>query len=235
MHDPKKRAKILWVALLAINMLFLVWTGSRTGGLMFVVGLMAVLYARIGKAVLLFPVAALVVWGLMLLAVYLDIGANLERLVSLENTRQGVIAGQINAILERPLTGVGWRGESIGTENSYLGGFAGYGIVYFLLTLGLTLTCMWQCFRLTTRRRWLPPEQRPLVDLYCAFNAMYFAGAGFEGFILARAAPQVMLPLFSAVGVWLRDEIGYSRAGAVAEEPEYGEAIDEYPEGAALE
>jgi hypothetical protein len=224
MHDSRKRTKILWITLLAINLLFLIWTGSRTGGLMFIIGLMSILYARIGKAVLLFPVALLVVWGLAALATALEINANLERFVSLENTRQGVIAGQLTAIVENPLIGVGWRGEAISTENSYLGGFGAYGIIYFLLTVVLLAVSMWKCFRLTTQRRWLAREQRPLIDLFCAFNFMYFAGAMFEGFILARSfAPQFMLLMFAAVGAWLQEEVAFGRARI----DEHGEQPDD--------
>ncbi len=229
MHDTMRRTKMLWVALVAINLLFLAWSGSRTGGLMFMVGLIAVLYSRAGKAILLLPVAAGLVWILALLADALQIGANLERFVSTENTRDWVWSGMLAAAFESPLIGVGWRGGEVGTENSYLGSLSAYGILYFFLVITLLVFSIWQCFQLNARKRWLPAEHRPLVDIFIAFNAMFFAGAFFEGYLLARSfIPQLMLLVFAAIGVWIRHEITYNQEHAYDymhpdEHAEYGE------------
>lgn len=215
MHDPSRRTKILWVALIAINLLFLGWSGSRTGGLMFMVGLMAVLYSRIGKSILLLPVAAGLLWVLALLAETLQIGANLERFTSSSNTRDWVWTGMLQAAFENPLIGVGWRGGDLGTENSYLGSLSAYGIIYFLLTISLLVVSVWQCFNFNIRKRWLRPEHRAIVDVFTSFYAMFFAGALFEGYILARSfIPQLMLLTFAAIGMWIREEISYNQEHA---------------------
>ena len=229
LHDPSRRSKILWVALIAINLLFLGWSGSRTGGLMFMVGLMAVLYSRIGKAILLLPIAAVLFWILASLATELQIGANLERFVSTANTRDWVWTGMLQAAFENPLIGIGWRGGELGTENSYLGALSAYGIIYFLLTMTLLTVSVWQCINFNLRKRWLRPEQRAIVDIFTAFNAMFFAGALFEGYILARSfIPQLMLLTFAGIGVWIRDEIAHNQEHAYDymhphEPSEYGE------------
>lgn len=229
MHDGMRRTKLLWIALIAINLLFLGWSGSRTGGLMFMIGLMAVLYSRIGKAILLLPVAVVLLWMLSLLADALQIGANLERFVSTNNTRDWVWTGMLEAAFENPLIGVGWRSGEIGTENSYLGALSAYGILYFILTISLLIVSVWQCFSFNLRKQWLRPEHRALIDIFTAFNAMFFAGAFFEGFILARSyIPQLMLMIFAGIGVWIRSEIAYNREHAYEhvhpdEHAEYGE------------
>jgi hypothetical protein len=233
MHDTMRRAKILWLALVAINLLFLGWTGSRTGGLMFIVGLTVVLYARAGKAILLLPVAAGMAWLLAILANALQINANLERFISTDNTRGWVWLGQIGAAMESPLIGVGWRGGEVGTENSYLGSLSAYGIIYFLLTMTLLVVSVWQCIHVTLNKRWLHPEHRALVDIFTAFNAMFFVGAFFEGYILARSfIPLLMLLIFAAIGVWIRHEIAYNQEHAheLAQDDGYAEH-EELPEG----
>ncbi|MBY0311427.1 MAG: O-antigen ligase family protein [Phycisphaerales bacterium] len=197
LNDPKKRTKLLWIALIAINLLFLTWTGSRTGALMFIVGVTFVLYARIGQAVLLLPVAALMLWGLFTLAIELKIYENLERLVSTENTRTAAWESMWNNAMQSPLLGVGFD-DAGGSENSYLLGFASYGIVYFLLTIALLLGSMFICWRLLLGRRFVDTLDRGLIDLFISMNAMYFAGSFFEGYMLGRSNCSQVLLLFIA-------------------------------------
>lgn len=196
-NDPKKRNKMLWIALIAINLLFLAWTGSRTGAMMFIVGVTFVLYARIGQAVLLLPVAALMLWGLFALAIELKIYENLERLVSTENTRSGVWTNMWNNAMENPLLGVGFD-DAGGSENSYLLGFASYGVGYFLMTVVLLLGSMFVCWRVLLGRRYVGTFDRGLIDLFLSFNAMYFAGSFFEGYMLGRSNCSQVLLIFAA-------------------------------------
>lgn len=212
LNDVQKRTKPLWVALLAINLLFLLWTGSRTGALMFLVGAMFVLYTRLGKAVIFLPVGGLVAIGLYTLAEELQIMSNVERLVSTDNTRGDVWQAQIRSFMESPFIGVGW-GETGGSESSYLGGAAGYGIGFFGIIVLFLLWSVWMCFRFTVSRRLLPKHERPLVDLFIAWNACYFAAAAFEGFMLGRSStPQVMMLMFAGIGVYLKEQMAAARA-----------------------
>ncbi len=221
LNDPKKRNKILWIALIAINLLFLAWTGSRTGALMFVVGVTFVLYARIGQAVLLLPAAALMLWGLFTLAVELKIYENLERLVSTENTRTAAWASMWNNALQSPLLGVGFD-DAGGSENSYLLGFASYGIVYFLMTLALLLGSMFICWRVLLGRRFVGRVDRGIIDLFIGCNAMYFAGSFFEGYMLGRSnCSQVLLLFIAGILPYIDRQIAIGReerAHRVAEE-----------------
>jgi hypothetical protein len=207
LNDTQKRTRPLWLALAVINLLFLIWTGSRTGAMMLVCGTTGVLYARVGRSILLLPVAALVLWALYGLSDALQIGANLERFASTDNTRGWVWEAQLRSALESPLIGVGWN-DAGGSESSYLGAFAGYGIGALLLVLLLVAVVFLGCVRLIVFRRRLPVELRHLADLYNAFSLMYFAGAAFEGYILARsAATSVMFLMFAGIGKFLLDEI----------------------------
>ena len=67
--------------------------------LMFTIGLTMVMYARIGRAVALLPVAGLIVWGLAVLADALQIGANLERFVNTEDNRTWLWTRQFEAAI----------------------------------------------------------------------------------------------------------------------------------------
>ena len=233
LNDPHRRTKILWLALTAINLLFLAWSGSRTGALMLVIGSMGVLYARVGQAVLLLPVAGLVFWALYGLSDSLQIGANLERFSSIDDTRGWVWKAQIETALANPLIGAGWA-DAGGSESSYFGSFAGYGIGMFLLVLLLLGVSVWGCIKLLVARRSMPRHLQSLADLYGGFVAMYFAGAAFEGYILARsAATSVMFLMFAGIGKFLLDEAKAYRSGHVPafeehtpEQAEYAQYAD---------
>ncbi len=220
LHDPQRRTKILWITLLAINLLFLMWTGSRTGALMLVVGAAGVLYTRIGRAIALLPLAAIMFWGLWYLSDLLQIGSSVERLVSSENTREGVWSRQIEAALSSPLFGIGWTEAIGGSESSYLGGFAAYGIVFLLLVLTLLFGSMAFCIGLMRNRRVLPEHDRPLVDIFVAFNAMLFGGAAFEGYLVARSSSALtMMLMFVGIGVYLRETLAERIAESRLEHP----------------
>ncbi|MCC6321830.1 MAG: O-antigen ligase family protein [Phycisphaerales bacterium] len=221
LNDRARRMKVLWIGLVGINLLFLGWTGSRTGLLTLVAGAVFVLYRRVGKVVIFLPVAAVVTVVLSALSDELQIANNLERLTSTENTREGVWNRQLQVIMESPLVGVGWK-ETGASESSYLAGWASYGALMMLLMTGFLLFSMWKCARVTLMRGRLPKEQRPLVDMFVAYNAMYFASSFFEGHIMARSiATQTMMFMFAGIGVWLTEAMARPADGAY--EPDDGE------------
>jgi hypothetical protein len=206
LNDKNRRLRLLWLGLIGINLLFVAWTASRTGVLMLVLGAAFVLYNRLGKLVLLLPVGGVLLFGLSFLADELQITSNIERLTSTENTRAGVWSAQLANIMESPIIGVGWH-ETGGSESSWLGGFAGYGLGMFLLMVAFLAWSMWRCASLWIRRRRLPREYRPMIDMYISWNAMYFGAATFEGIILGRSSTsQVLLLMFAGIGVWLVEQ-----------------------------
>ncbi|MFN7021828.1 MAG: O-antigen ligase family protein [Phycisphaerales bacterium] len=218
LNDHSKKLRLLWLGLVGINLIFLGWTGSRTGLLMLLAGAVFVLYRRMGRVVLFLPIAAVVTFGLSVLSDELQIANNLERLTDVTNTREGVWAVQISKIAESPVIGVGWK-ETGASESSFLGGFAAYGMGMFLIMTAFLVYSMWRCAQLTLLRGRLPREQRPMVDVFVSFNAMYFASAVFEGHMLARSAPtQTMMLMFAGIGVWLAGALRSGPAGGPEED-----------------
>jgi O-antigen ligase len=229
LNDKTRRLRLLWLGLIGINLLFVAWTASRTGVLMLVLGAAFVLYNRLGKLVLLLPVGGVLVFGLSFLADELQITSNIERLTSTENTRAGVWSAQLANIMESPLIGVGWH-ETGGSESSWLGGFAGYGLGMFLLMIAFLAWSMWRCATLWVRRRRLPREYRPMIDMYISWNAMYFGAATFEGIILGRSSTsQMLLLMMAGIGVWLVEQTQLAAEHPVEDDESYEPGlIDEH-------
>lgn len=203
LNDPAWRSRILWIGLTAIYTLFLGWTGSRTCLLMTIVGLTVVLASRPGKLLLFLPVAGILTFALALLSGELQIGANLERLTSTENTRGAGLARLVESIAANPWIGQGWD-DLAATENSFLAGFAGYGIAMALLLLAFTFVGVGFAIKLWMARSSMLPKQRAIAELVVAFIALYFVGSNFEGYLLGRSSTaQTMMVFFGAIGVWL--------------------------------
>lgn len=194
LNDTKRRFVPMWAGFVAANLLLTVWTGSRTGMLATVVGAMVILHRHMGKAVLLLPVAGLLLWVLIkVVGSSVNLGA--DRLVSTQNTR-----GHAWMILMRngqrnPLFGVGVS-EAGDSENSFLYGFASYGVGMVFLQLLLFFVSGVQGLRLMRWRSFAPPELRAFTDLIIAYFAMYFAGSLLEGYMIARVAAPLMFLLF---------------------------------------
>ena len=198
-----KRLRLLWAGMLGITVLLLAWTGSRTGMGMLVIGSTAILYARAGRAILILPAIALTVAVGFNILQSLNIDLGLERLTSTANTRAVAWATLLRSGLDSPIVGVG-IGSAGDTENSYLLGFASYGIGMLALIGLLIFACMIQSLRLLRRRWSLPPDDRTLIDLIIGIQVMYFAGAVFEGYIMARVgSPLMFLLIFSGMGAAL--------------------------------
>jgi hypothetical protein len=227
-HETRRAPKVLWVALIGINLLFLFWSQSRTGMLMLVLGFAGVLYSRLGKAILLLPVAAFLTWILFLLSEALQIGSMLDRFTSGSDTRSGVWSTLWATAMESPLIGSGAEGQY--SENSYLAGFAAYGAGMFVILIAYLVTSIFVCARLWAGRRLLPPSERALVDIVIAFNAMYFVGGMFEGYMLGRSSTaQVMMLMICGITVYVRERLRAIEEGQLLAYDE--EAVyDEYTE-----
>lgn len=231
LNDPERRVRFLCFGLVGIYILFAGWTGSRLTAIMTLIGWAFVLWSKIGKLVLLLPFTAVLVYGLSILAAQLQIGANLERLTSVENTRTSAWAAQLSAIAENPWIGVGWD-DTGATENSYLAGFAGYGIVMFLLLLAFLLFGIGLCAKLMLHRRSLPKHEKGLLDLVVGFHAMYFIGAAGEGYMLGRSSSiQTTMLIMGSIGMYLIHRARAIESGEVDLAEEYAQAdFADHPE-----
>lgn len=194
-NEPRKRFRLLWIAMLGLGLVLQAWTGSRTGALMFVIGLTAIFYSRVGRAIFVLPlVGVFIVLGVNLVqSLGLNIGA--DRLISTEDTRSMAWLALLQTALENPLTGVGTRFAGA-SENSYLLAFAAFGLGAFLLTLVLLVVGVIFCIRLVRARFVVAPHFARLTDLTIGFFIMFFVGAMLEGYLVSRVS--MMIPMFLA-------------------------------------
>ncbi|MDX2016141.1 MAG: hypothetical protein SFY95_00715 [Planctomycetota bacterium] len=223
LNDTLRKHRWFFIVAAGFFVLMLAWSGSRTGALMFVVGLTAVLYARLGRAVFILPVLGGAVYGLVQGAIALGIDLGLERLVSTTNTRDIVFKTLLADGLSSPLLGVGIK-ETRGSENSYLLAFAAYGVGMVLMVVLLMFVSLIICIKVFSARSQLEGWRKYLCDLVLGFNAMFFIGAFFEGYIMARVAPQVIyIMLFSAIASRMielvQEESWRDQYAAVDDEP----------------
>ncbi|MFN9993593.1 MAG: O-antigen ligase family protein [Phycisphaerales bacterium] len=193
MNDTQKRYKLLYVALTSLNVVLLIWTGSRTGALMSVIGLTAVLYTRLGRGVLVAPFVVVGVSVMMQVLTAAGVNIGLDRLTSTEDTRSHVWRVMIDLATQNPVFGVGVRGVAA-AENSFLLATASYGFGSFFTLLLLAIGSAVQCVRLLGVRFRGDTTTNRFADLQIGFFLMYFAGSMFEGFIIARIS--VMLPIY---------------------------------------
>ncbi len=203
--NDSRKLKAIYTILLGINCLFLLWTGSRTGLGMTIIGVSSILYTRVGRVILLLPLVGILTYvGLKVVVNVIDIDFGLNRLASTTNTRDYAWWKLLNTGLENPLFGVGTL-ESEKSENSWLFGFAAFGIGMLVMTIAMTFFAMWECFRLFRTRSWLPKYYRPYADLVIGIMAMYFAGAVLEGYIISRvSAALCIFPLAAGAGAMIR-------------------------------
>jgi len=123
LNETKGRYRLVWPVLTAVNVVLLMWTGSRTGMGMFTIGAAAVLYSRLSRAILLLPVIGIVgIVAFTLVGDTSDIVNTASRLTSTENTRANAWTTLLRLSAENPLTGVGMEKEARegASENSYL-------------------------------------------------------------------------------------------------------------------
>lgn len=199
LFDPKKRYRLLWACLLGVQLIFLAWTGSRTGAGMTAVGMMVAFYRRLGRFVLLAPVglvAAYLVYDLFLA------GAGVElvtyRLISTDNTRTADWMVQWHQFMSSPIIGVGVTDTE--SENSYLYALSAFGVFMGMMVIFLAFLSAILCLKLFLKRSMLPTHLRPYADLVLSYNALYFAGGFFEGYMIARVGTHIIfMAIFSAV------------------------------------
>ena len=223
-NDPQKRFKPLYVALTCLMVVLLGWTGSRTGALMTVIGLSSVFYSRMGKVILFAPIALGGIFGIVQVMESMGIQLGFDRLTSSQDTRSSAWAALIQTALENPVFGAGTSGAGA-AENSFLLAAASFGFGSLFTLLLLLAGVAVQCVRLFIIRGRVDPVAKRVVDLQIGFFAMFFAGAMFEGYIIARV--NVMLPLFlifSAITTRLLEFESESRAagGRTADDPPAG-------------
>ena len=210
-------AACLTLGLLAV---FLLWTGSRTGLLMCLVGVALLFRLRLGKFFVAGAAAAVVlVIGLQFFGEEVQ-GA--DRLLSMQDTRTGAWTSMWRSFQGNPLLG-GATSEDFGSENSYLWTAARYGLFGFLPLLVAVASYAWFCLKLTAAKRAMGKSHRLMADLVVAVIVVVGVGAMFEGYLLGQFNTGVYLLLtFTAVGQYLLDASAAGLAGDDDSDGAYG-------------
>ncbi|QOJ00144.1 MAG: hypothetical protein HRU70_06445 [Phycisphaeraceae bacterium] len=198
LNDHVRKLRPIWYATLGMLVVYTLWTGSRTGFGELVLGSLFVLYSRLGKTVLLAPLLAIPL--LIAYQIFLSLGLSVdavERLASTQNTRESSWRILLEDAFANPVLGTGMAGTRA-NENSYLIAFGAYGFLCGVLVFALVGVSVAYLLKFVRYRSSVPRERRPLVDLILGFNAMFFAGAMFEWFIISRLESMLIYMLIFA-------------------------------------
>lgn len=191
--------RFLWGATTGMIIVLLIWTGSRTGVLMSLVGLTLLFRAHIGRLLGTGAVVAILVYAF--LAVFQVSSESSSRLLSTLDTRSESWAVEFNKFLSNPILGK-VTDTSFGTvENSYLtiaarSGLLGLSILFVVLCL------IGSALRQLGRVRAAIPtrEFRMLADMITGGIMSILAGAAFEG-ILVGTLTFMLLALYFYLGL----------------------------------
>jgi hypothetical protein len=234
-NDQGAKLRTIYIMVLGVNLLMLVWTGSRTGIGMFAIGSAGVLYTRLGRAVLFMPVALVLAYvGFKVLVSVTGFDIGVDRIVSSQNTRDYAWWKLYTTGMENPLFGVGLE-DAEKSENSWLYAFAAFGLGMLFLAMLATLFGGLQCLRAIKVRSSLAMDDRRILDLAVGAIAMYFAGAVLEGYMISRVSPALcFIMIYSNVASFM---IRYARSGTPEfDELGYEQAVYDGadPDGSAL-
>lgn len=201
-----KYLRLYLTAIVGFLSLFLIWTGSRTGLLMSLIGLGLLFRAHIGR---LFAVT--IVCGIFLLfamSLFEDSTQGIERLVSTQNTRSGQWGVLIEEFARSPLVGSVTQ-ESGVLENSYLSTAARTGLIGLAVLLAVMTLVVTSVVRLNLRREEFG-EHRLLVDLITAGFVSLGVGACFEGFLLGTLTNQIfVIYIYLAILAFMLDAVDF--------------------------
>ncbi len=223
LYSQELRWRIMAVVAGSSCAVLLVWTGSRSGAIMSVIGLGAVFFARVGRLVFFAPVVAIAAWGMIALLENLGVSVSADRIVSTENTRAGAWSAMISRGMESPIVGNGpmFAGSS---ENSLLLALSAYGIGSLILQFFVLIAILVIVLKYVVRRGLLPQSVRPAGDLSAGVLMMYFFGAQFEGYGVARVSVMtVFLVVFASI---LHQVNATANFGAELDSDSDGEALE---------
>lgn len=183
--------RIFTAALTAVMVVMLMWTGSRTGFVVAVFGLVMLFRLRLGKMAV--AIVCCGVFAFLMLSILNDSGilTIAGRLTSFDDTRSAAWASMYDQFRSSPLIGVSGE-EAAFSENSYLLVLSRTGIVGalpFAISVVLVLGAL---IRLQRLRPYLG-DQVLLADLATAGIGSLALGAMFEGYLYATYS----FPLFA--------------------------------------
>ena len=206
-----KLFRFMYFGLLGLFVVFLGWTGSRTGMLMSAVGLTLLFRLRLGKAL----IAVIGASGVFFIG-YMIFGSEAEatdRMFTMKDTRSGVWRSMFGSFQSNPLLGAAGRDYEgfTGSENSYLltaASFGLIGLVPLLVAAGLVLREVIWLLTHRSQLRAISPTAAMLADLSAATLMAIGAGSLFEGYLMSQFAFAVYMAfIFLAISLYLRDYV----------------------------
>lgn len=200
LNDSKRLLRWMWSLLYITLIMFVLWTGSRTGALLAVTGMMFVLRAKLGRAVLLLPIAAIGVVVIGFVVSALEIDLPFARLTEGGDTRTEAWLTLIEDASHAGLFGLGMAGVRF-VENSFLMGWVQYGFIMLVILLGLVVAMFVQSLKLWNVRKDVPKHIAQVIDLTLGYYAMLFIGAQFEWHLVSRVDANIpFIVLFGCMG-----------------------------------
>ena len=199
--------KISWLVGLALVLLALVLTASRTGALMTVVSFLVFYRRRLGK-LFVYALGLIIVASVALPFVFQSLGVESssahEMYVARGNTRAGSWSFMLETFLANPLFGAPPEGERlVYGENSWLATAAALGLVGFVPLFLFGYECVKMMLRLTAASR----TQQTFalqIDTVVAGLAALLIGSLLEAFLLGSLTfPIFALLLHVSLGTYL--------------------------------
>lgn len=212
LNEPSKRLRRLWVIVFAILLMMVIWTGSRTGALLAIVGAAFILRAKLGRAALLLPLLGVASFGVALLVEQMGIVLPFHRLLEGGDTRTQAWTVLLYDALHAGVFGEGAAGVRF-VENSFLLGWVVYGPFMFALLLGLVFSLFVMGVRLWKIRKEVPEHIARLIDLILAYSVMLVIAGQFEWFIISRVDANIpFVVLFTCMGSSILAQVKEERA-----------------------
>ncbi|MGC9261065.1 MAG: O-antigen ligase family protein [Phycisphaerae bacterium] len=184
-----RRQRILGIAGVLVMTPFLIWTGSRTGMGMTVVGLLILNGAKARRWIA--PVTLMVVAWEIYAHLYHHATKAAMRLGSTVNDRAAVWERSWQVFLNHPLFGE--SGARILIENSFLSVAMTMGVVGLVVLALLAVQEGQDILFIFSHRGRLDVESRKFCEFVCALAISFVAGMFFDAYLMAIATTQAIL------------------------------------------
>ena len=196
--------RVTLAAFVALMIIMLLWTGSRTGILIATSGILFSFWSRLGRFLAVGLLIGLFV--LLALQIYNESTASLTDMFTRGDTRSQVWSAMVDTFASNPAFGAMDNGYNV-RENSYLAVAANmglFGLVPLAAFIGATL---WMLARLFRARKLLGSE-KPFADVVIGSLLAILIGAGFEGYLLGTLTfPIFVIYIFLALASFALDAV----------------------------
>lgn len=200
--------RVLFGWILGMEILFLLWTGSRTGTLIALIGILLMFWSRIGRLLAVSMLVGVVIF--LSLQIYEESTLSIAGMMQRGDTRSHVWRDMLNAFISSPLMGIMEGQYGVG-ENSYLSVAANLGLFGLLPLAAFVLATgamMYKLFRV----RSVLVEDKLFIDMVIGGAGSLLIGAFFEGYLLGTLTfPVFALYIYLALGAFALDAADVAR------------------------